>query len=166
MVSLDFNDLNPIELPVTLGTKRYVLREAGGGDAIEYRNAQLRATRLGPNGKPVGLDGLADAESLLVSRCLYEAEPQTGALRTLTDGTPDRRYRVAEEQVRELPARVLKVLFAEAKRISQLDEGETVEALEKQAAEIQTRIRELRDEEGARKNGSPSGTAGSGTPPS
>ena len=107
--SLDFSTLEPIAVPVRYGGKSYTLREATGGAAVKYRNAMLACARLGPDGKPVSVSGLADLEPMLIASCLFDEQ-----------GKP-----VPDKTVREWPSRVLRQLFETAKRISGLDEGET-----------------------------------------
>src|SRR4051812_878860 len=70
--AMEFDSLEPIEVPVRLGSKSYVLREPSEDIACKYRNALLKATKLGSDGKPTSLEGLADIEPQLVSWCLFE----------------------------------------------------------------------------------------------
>lgn len=139
-------DITPQEIPVTVGGKKYVLREATGDAACRYRNALLKSTKLGPEGKPSHIDGMADVEPLLVSLCLYEK----------TD--PERL--VALHLVRSWPSRIQKALFAKVKEISELDERDTAETLEKQLAETQRKLAELKNGDAA-KNSHDATTAGS-----
>lgn len=106
--ALDFNDLSPIEVPVSIDGRSYILREATGDAACRYRNALLACTQLGPEGKPSSVKGMADAEPLLVSLCLFDDA-----------GKP-----VSGPTIRKWPARVLKALFDKATEISQLGEEE------------------------------------------
>jgi hypothetical protein len=105
---LDF-DLTLREVPVKLGGRRYVLREATAAGACQYRNAVLRSTRLGPDGKPEYVDGLADAGPVLVAACLFELDGD--GLRPVSLAT-----------VRAMPARVQELLFKRAQRLSELDQ--------------------------------------------
>jgi hypothetical protein len=66
-----FEDITPIEVPVTYGAKSYILKEAGEGAACRFRDAVLRAHRL-KDGKLTGMEGIPHVEPLLVSMCLYE----------------------------------------------------------------------------------------------
>lgn len=117
----DFGDLAPIEVPCTIGGKKYTLREASGDAACKYRNALLKATKLGTDGKPTSIDGMADAEPLLVSLCLFTAENTA----------------VPVQVVRSWPQRIQKRLFDEAKRISQLDERDTPASIEEKILKLQ-----------------------------
>jgi len=102
---LNFDDLTPIEIPVRIQGKNYVLREASGDAACRYRNAVLACAQLTPEGKAVSVRNLADVEPLLVSLCLFDEK-----------GNP-----VSVNQVRKWPARVVKALYEKAKEISDLD---------------------------------------------
>lgn len=119
---LDFNDLEPKQCNVTVGGKKYVLKEASGGAVVAWRNAQMKATRIGPNGKPVGVDGLADSEPLLVSMCLYEVvqNAKTGK---------EVHYPVKENVVRGWPSHIMTTLFETVKKMSGLDRAVTAEQL-------------------------------------
>jgi hypothetical protein len=64
---LIFDTIDLQEVPVQIAGKSYTLREANGEAARRYRNALLRSAKLGPDGKPVSLDGMADAEMILGS---------------------------------------------------------------------------------------------------
>lgn len=126
MVSLDFSLINPVELPVIVGDKKYILREASGDAACKYRNNLLKSTKMSPDGKVQSVEGLADIEPFLVSLCLFEV--------TEKGDKP-----VALHTIRSWPNRVQKALFEEAKRISYLDDIETVESLNKQIDELTKR---------------------------
>lgn len=108
---LDLGDLTPIEVPVLLGGKRFVLREASGEAGCKYRNAMLNCTQLGPDGRPASIRGLADVEPLLVSLCLFDEQGKAVLLGT----------------IRGWPARIQKALFEQAKFISGLQEGDVTE---------------------------------------
>ncbi len=138
-LAIDFGDITPIVVSVTINQERYELREATGDVACRYRNALLKCTQLGPEGKPQKIEGMADIEPFLVSMCLFK---ENGAA-------------VNAAVVRAWPSHVLKKLFETAKEISKLDEDETVESLEKQKAAIEKQLAKLR--EGNDPN-SPSGT--------
>lgn len=116
MNELNFDDLALIEVPVSIGDKRYLLREASGNVACKYRNALLNCTVLGPEGKPQTVRNMADVEPLLVSLCLFQLLEQP-------DGTvKERPAQLAD--VRGWPNRIVKALFERAKEISELDEEE------------------------------------------
>jgi hypothetical protein len=102
-------DLSVREVPVRMGGRRYLLREATAAAACQYRNAVLRSTRLDQDGKPEYVDGLADAGPVLVAGCLFEVDG---------DGLKP----VPLATVRGLPSRVQEQLFDRAKRLSELDQ--------------------------------------------
>lgn len=131
---LDFSDITTIEMPFNLKGKSYTLREASGSAACQYRNAVMNGMTLGPDGKPVKMEGLADSEPLLVSLCVFD----------------DRQNPIALNKVRSWPNRVVKRLYEKAKKISQLDESpETVDELIKQRDELTKRIEQLQQRETA-----------------
>lgn len=146
MDEISFDDLTLREVPVRLGGTRYLLREASGGAACGYRNAVLRATKLGPDGKPASFEGLADAEPVLVAGCLFEE-------------TPAGPRPVPLATVRGWPAKVVKRLFLEAQKLSELDERQTAEELQARIAEDQARLAALE------RNGEAPPKAGPGTTP-
>jgi hypothetical protein len=117
-----FDEVCPAEVPVVIGSVRYVLREASEDAACKFRNALLRCTRPGPDGRPTTYDGVADTEPLLVSLCLYAAD-EGGRVRPDRDGRPDPRHLVPLATVRSWPARVVKALAAKAQEISGLGEA-------------------------------------------
>lgn len=126
-------DLSFQEVPVVINGEEYVLREASAAAAKEYRNAALKSFKMGLEGRPESIigDGLAGAEPLLVSLCLFKK----GATNP-----------VGSKFVDALPSRVVKPLFEKAKEISDLGEGEeTVKDLEE-------RIAKLKEAEEMRKN--------------
>ncbi len=72
-------DLAPIAVDVTgPGGKKYILKEATQQVAKDYQNVQMRATRFGPNGRPIGTEGSADAVAVLVAGCLFEVYESGG----------------------------------------------------------------------------------------
>lgn len=120
-------DIAPCEVSVTVRDKSgqsrsYLLRETDGMTAQQYRNAVMKGMHFGPDGKPCRLEGIADVEPLLVSRCLFDVDTGKSIPLTVVQGWP---------------SRVLKVLYAKVKEISGLDEKpETRESLLKQRGEI------------------------------
>lgn len=118
-------DLTLVEIPVTIGPDKYILREASGKAACIYRNAMFGHTTLGPEGNPVSFRGMADIEPLLVSLCLFKAE---GNIPMTID------------KVREWPSRILTDLYNKAKEISNLAEDEdTDESLAKEQKALDKR---------------------------
>lgn len=152
-------DLQPVEISVTIHKKHYILKEASGGAVCTYRNAILKAMKPGPDGKPTAMEGLADAEPLLVSLCLVERKEVDGK-------AVDQPVSLA--QVRAWPNRVQKTLAERVKQISDLEEAapDTAATLEEKMAELQARRDRLSggepgSAETASKNSFVSMTAGS-----
>lgn len=132
-----FEDLTQVEVPVTLGNVKYILREATGEAAVKYQNAVTKCSRF-TDGEFSGIQGdLADTQPLLVSLCLFEAET----------GKP-----VSLAKVKSWPYRVQKDLYTRAKLISDLDEKTDKATLEKQLAAIQKQLAELANEGDPSKN--------------
>jgi hypothetical protein len=132
---LNFSNIEPIELPVTVGSQEYTLREASGGAACRYRNALIECTRLGPEGKPTHLKGIASIEPLLVSLCLFDSNNK----------------RVPVQVIEGWPARVQKALFNKAQEISELNEDDTEETVEQLEQKLQA-ARTKDDDQSAAKN--------------
>lgn len=146
---LVFDSLEPAVAPVKLAGKAYVMVEASEAAAAKYRNFAARQVKYTPEGKLAGVGDVADAQALLVSLCLFEAEG---------------RVPVPVQIVRGWPARVVGPLFEAAKRMGGIDQ-ETEESLGKRIAADQARLAELK----ARKGGAESeegNSPGSGTPTS
>lgn len=104
-----FNDLAPVEVEVEIERDQYVLREPSEGAAVKYRNAALRAARM-VDGKVTGMDGLADAEPLLVSLCLFK-----------TNGN-GARVPVSLDFVMSLKPKVVRALYERVKQIGGMDD--------------------------------------------
>lgn len=116
MEAIDFGDLQPAVIPVKYRGKQYYLTEASVGAAVAFRNATTRAAKMVDN-KVQGFDGLADAEPILVAKCLYTAD-KDGKLPVLQDGTPDGRYLVPLELLLQWPNQVQRKLFDAVKEVS------------------------------------------------
>lgn len=136
--TFDF-DLTPKEIPVSLGGKSHALREASGGAAAAWRNAMLKATKLGPEGKPTSIDGLPEADYLLLSMCLFQkSDTDVGEVN------------VGLARVKSYPNRVSKPLIQWIKDNSELEEAdddETEEALLKQREEIDAKLERIRKDQ-------------------
>lgn len=149
---LDFSSLAPIELPVKYAGRDYVLREASEADAAEWRNANARSARM-QDGKVVGVDGIANSQALLVSRCLRDAA--TGK-------------NVDVPTIRTWVSRAVKRIFDKAVEISDLREKpETEEELVKAISEAQEKLDLLRKGKAVEGNAgnSPGGTDTTSAPP-
>lgn len=127
----NFDEIAPIEVPITVKGERFILHEATGDAACKYGNAMSACYHYGPEGNISSITGMADVQPLLISLCLTK---ENGA-------------RVSEDVVRSWPARVQKSLFKRAKEISDLDVGDdALESLMKQRDEIDRRIARLKGE--------------------
>ncbi len=133
MSELIFDDLAPVSVPVTIGKKKCLLREASGDAACQYRNLLTAAARMN-DGKVVGMHGVADAEPLLVSLCLFE-------LYDLKGEQKERRFLLSE--IRGWRSSVQRALFDKIKEISPgLDEKDTPETVRKR---LETMERSMAD---------------------
>ena len=102
-------DLTPAAQPVELDGESYVLTEASSSAAAMYRNAISRATKLGPDGKPVSFgDGFAEADLILLSLCIFKT------------GNNGSRSAVPIDQVRHWPERVVSQLVDCCQKMSGL----------------------------------------------
>lgn len=113
---LDFSSLERIEIPFTgPDGKSYVLREANGAAAKQYRNRQAECSVLGPDGRVSGLRNLGELEPLLVSLCVFTDKGMT----------------VNQSVIEKWPGRILTKLYDAAREISELGgEDQTKAALE------------------------------------
>lgn len=147
--SFDFDGITPVSIPVRVGGKRYILREATGDVAVRYRNACLKAMKLGADGKPVAMENMADVEPYLVHLTLFAVAENGGE------------SQVPLATVRGWPARVVKALFNKAKEIGSLDEADTKEQLQARIDADQAKLAALSN--GHAEKNEPL-TAGSGSP--
>jgi hypothetical protein len=132
---LDFSGIEQLSIPVRVRDKCYVLHDASGDAAAKHRNAVLKYTKLGADGRPTLLEGVADTEPYLVSMCLFE-------LVKAPDGT-EREAPVSIATIRSWPQRVQSKLFEKVKEISELSEVDTEASLKKQIGELQAKLEKL-----------------------
>ena len=149
---LDFGeeiDLQPKRATAKIGGRRHVVKEANGGVAKQYKNACMRGTKM-DDGKIVGMEGLADAEYLLVSLCTFSVD-------TLGDGSQLERP-VPQKVVESWPNHISSKLYTWIKEHSHLHEAENEDQLVREIEKLQERLSKLK------KHGPfPSGPQGSGT---
>lgn len=145
--AMNFDDLAPVSVPVSVKKEKYLLTEASAGAAIAYDNAKMKAMRMA-DGKLVGFEGMYDADLVLLSSCLHRVDKGTGQVVTL-NGLP---VPTPVQVIRNWPDRVYKPLVARLKEISpELQDKETEETLEKQLEIIQTKLTDLRRKKEAAK---------------
>jgi hypothetical protein len=160
---MEFDDLPPIEVPVKVKQpsgppKLYLLKEASADVARQYKNATMRAAKL-VGGEVVGMDGIADAELLLVSLCLFDArwegspDGEGGGRYVQATGNP-----VGLAKVRAMKYKTVKSMFDKVQEISNLSDKDTIEGLDRQIAGLQKRREKLAETEGET---APKGTPGS-----
>ncbi len=118
---LNFDDLAPAEMRFKWRGKSFICREASEGSAVQWRNANSKGLKFGPDGKVAGLgEGASDSEPLLVSLCVVEkgTNSQTGN---------DTFSAVPIQVVRGWPARVVRPVYDWIIKASGLRETETPE---------------------------------------
>jgi len=126
----NFDSLELIEVPFRHAGVDYVLREATGEAARQYRNAVIACTQFNSDGKPMSIKNVANVEPLLVHLCSFQAG-KMGA-------------QVSLDKVKSWPARMVKRLFDKAKEISHLDEvSESLDSLRKKREEIDQKILQM-----------------------
>lgn len=110
MADLNFDSIQLIRIPFSVGDKNYYLEEADGEAGSEYRDAKMAGMRgeFDSDGnlsnRTFSLNGLSKSELVLLSHCTY-AE----------DGS-----KVDYEEIKRWPDRVTQRLVEEVKRISEL----------------------------------------------
>ena len=130
--ALVFDSLDLIEVPISIKNDptAYILREASGAAAAQYRNAVLSCSNETDKGKNYA--GLADTEILLVSLCVF------------TKGDNGDLVPVGLQKIKTWPNRITGAIFKQAKKISNLDLGETTkESLIEAKAEIEDRLQRM-----------------------
>lgn len=145
MQEIDFDTVEPITIDVKVSGQWYVLREGSGDAVAKFKNKLMKCARTMPDGKQT-FDGLGDMEAYLISLCLYETEGgQKGVIKVDKSKKDPVEVLVSEFKIRSWPGRVQKELFKKAKEITPIeDEEATIEGMEKQIAELQSRIDTLK----------------------
>ncbi len=145
---LVFESLDPISIPVSVGSRKFLLREATVAAACEFENAANACTVYNDKGFRCGVKGLADVDSILVAKCLLEVK----------DGGYSS---VSLDEVRGWPDRIQRVLYQKVREISGMNYVETEEELLKQKTEIEKRLVLLKNGAAAKNGESTSETASS-----
>ncbi len=128
--------LDTIQIPVEIGDKEFVLREASGDTACKFTNARMACGQMGPDNTIASWRNIADTEPLLVSLCLFEIERGE-------DGSITQEKPTQISQIRKWPSRITKELYDKAKEISDIDTNDDLESLLKQRTEIDEQIEKL-----------------------
>jgi len=113
MDELNLETLEPINVSVNLGGKKYLLKEASVDAVCRWKNAQLKETRLGPDGKASAI--LPKADPFLLSLCLFEIDDK------------GKEKPVPAMTVRSWPNRIQKPLMDKLRSISDLEEKAEVQ---------------------------------------
>lgn len=127
---LNFDSLDLTRVPVKIAGAAYVLQEASAGAGRDYRNAQTKTFKIA-DGKMTGMENTADLDLFLVSLCLFKVMEVPGVLSPVPLIT-----------LQEWPDKVVSALSAKAKEISDLEDKDTVDTVDKKIAALQKK-REL-----------------------
>lgn len=132
LADLDFDSLELTEVPVKLGGKKYILKEASIEAHRLYTNKAVGSTKLSKDGTVTSIVGAADIQPYLVSLCLFY------------EGGDGKHHPVSEQVIKSWPSRVGKKLFQAIKQISDFkDEDDSRESLLRQKAEIEAKLAAL-----------------------
>ena len=119
---LVFDDLEPVEVPVTIKGKDYVLKEASSDAAVKFRNANAAGATLTQDANErtkVTMGSIADSEPLLVSLCLFEVRKDDKGNVMINPSTGKAVHgAVALGWVRGLKNSIVKALFDKVMEIS------------------------------------------------
>jgi hypothetical protein len=126
---MNFDDIAPIQIPVTIGGNKYLLKEANGDIVCRHRNNVINCSKL-EDGKLTAIQGLPDTEFSLVQMCLS----------TVTDDPATNGKPVLMSVVRSWKNKVVKELFNKIKEISEMDEDDSLKTLIKQRDELNKKI--------------------------
>jgi len=132
-----FDSPEPIEIPVTIGAKNYLLKEAPEALYARYLNELSKASKVSEdaNGnRSVIHETTFNTEAQLVSFCLFE-KTESGGLKS-----------VDVNAVRSWPHRIVKPLFERAEEINGSGKRRTAEQLEREIKKLQTELTKLKGE--------------------
>jgi hypothetical protein len=140
LINLDYGDLKPVEIPVTLpGGKRYILREASAGEIKTWRNAMQRSIKM-TDGKITGATNMADNDVLLVGLCLHPCNAD-GEMLLDRDKNP---LPTAPKTIEAMTYQIQKQLKLTIEKISRLEDDETEEQIEARMTADTLKLRKLR----------------------
>jgi hypothetical protein len=135
-----FEDLEPIRVPVRIAGKSYFLQEPTADAVLKFRGATTRGARMIDGRVEVPIDGVREAEPLLVSLCLCETDKE-GKVRLDTGQNP---VTVPIQKVRMWPHKVVSKLFDRCVEMCpDLVPQATKEALEKQLRDVQEKLKKF-----------------------
>lgn len=134
----DGGDVVPIVQPFKYRGKSYTLEEAMEGGVIEWRNACQRSFKTGPSGERY-IDGLADVQVLLLSKCIHDA---SGVL-------------VSSVELRNWQPKVIRDLYKQAMTFNELNEADdlTERDINERIDQLQKRLKTLKESGEPAKNG-------------
>jgi len=140
--SFDFGDLAIIKIPVVgpIGKKKYILIEASEDAAARFANARGECAKFKDGGLS-GVKGLGDLPRFLLQLTLFN---------TNEDGSLNPQSPISHAALSKWPTRVVKPLYTEALKISEIDDDQDLKTLKKQREELDERIAKI--EEDAAKN--------------
>lgn len=146
---MEFEDEELTEVQVKIGSTRFILQEANGDIVIQHRNNVLSYTKLNSEGGIASFSGIASAEPILISKCLYTTVPVD---KDHPEGPVVKGGLAGLAFVNNLRHRTMKQLFNRLKEISDMNDDESVEILKKQREELDKKITEMEASEERIKN--------------
>lgn len=146
--------------PFTLGNhKNCYLRETTDSAFRRYQNELMKPTKFGPTGMPVGTDGTAPAETLLLHLCLFE--------KYAGDDGRERERPFPLVVIAEWPSRVTDPLINKIKEMSGIvNEPEELNKEENLVKIIDRATKRLNEVRAAKKGETPEKNSQSATPAS
>lgn len=136
-MNLTWDSAAPKEEVVTIGATTYILREASGGAASEHKDATFKAVKVNNQTNTSTFAGIADADLVLLSRCLLEDKTPSDK--------PDRKMLmpVGLATIRSWPNRITEPLVEYLKKISGMQSAETKESLTKQRDDVTAKLAKM-----------------------
>lgn len=136
-MSLKWDSAAPKEELIPIGETTYILREASSGASSEHKDATFKAVRVNNQTNTSTFAGIADADLILLSRCLFEDKTPADK--------PDRRMLmpVPLPTIRAWPNRITEPLVKYLKQISGMETAETKESLTKQRDDLNTKLAQM-----------------------
>lgn len=101
------------EMPIVIGTERFVLKEMNGKARDAYGKFVMSKTRYDAQGKPCGMSDVTDLHAELLSRTLYREGSSAPVDKTWAN---------------TLPAKTQSGLFKLAQKLSALDDNAEADA--------------------------------------